>query len=74
MNELLTMVKNKVVRFSHYREGNLYYKTEDGFAFPVPIADTGEATFRKDDKAIYYMRWIRRQLNIVNAENGKAAV
>ena len=35
------MVKDKKVRFTFYRAGNLYYETDDGFEFPVPIEDIG---------------------------------
>ena len=53
------MVKNnKKVTFSRYRKGNLYYKTECGFEFPVPISDTGDGEFLSEDKALTYMRWI----------------
>jgi len=37
-------VKNKKVRFKLYRDGELWYETEDGFEFPVPITDTGTAS------------------------------
>lgn len=57
------MVKdNKKVTFQHYRQGNLYYKTETGFTFPVPISDAGEATFLAEDRALYFMRYIRISL------------
>jgi len=57
------MVKdNKKVRFTFYREGYLYYKTECGFEFPVPISDTGEASFLAEDKAMLFMRYIRKHI------------
>lgn len=52
----------KVVNFSHYIDGNLWYKTEDGFEFPVPISDIGNATFLAQDKAMLFMRYIRKHL------------
>ncbi len=54
----------KKVRFSHYRDDVLHYITEDGFTFQVPIADTGAATFPAEDKAILFMRWIRREIDL----------
>ena len=51
------------VKFQQYRAGNLYYKTENGLVFPVPISDTGEATFFDEDKAILFMRYIRKFLD-----------
>jgi len=63
MQTLKEMVSgNKVVTFVHYREGALTYKTEDGFQFSVPVSDTGNATFQAEDKAILFMRWIRRAM------------
>ncbi len=59
---LKEMVKDKKVRFRFYREGELWYETEDGFQFPVPINDTGTGFFNAEDKAILFMRWIRKQL------------
>jgi hypothetical protein len=59
------MVKNKNVRFSFYREKQLFYRTEDGFEFPVPIDDVGNATFLAEDKAILFMRWIRKHIDTI---------
>jgi hypothetical protein len=62
---MIKMVKDKKVVFEYYRDGNLYYKTECGFKFPVPISEVGNATFLCSDKAILFMRWIRKQLNLI---------
>lgn len=58
------MVKdNAKVYFEYYRGGELWYKTEKGdFLFPVPISDIGDATFLKEDKAMLFMRYIRKYL------------
>jgi hypothetical protein len=48
------------VKFQYYREGNLYYETETGILFAVPISDTAEATFLAEDKAILFMRYLRK--------------
>jgi len=61
------MVKDKVVRFLYYRDKELWYETEDGFQFPVPINDTGTGTFKAEDKAILFMRWIRKRMEEVEA-------
>jgi len=64
--DLKEMVRDgKVVRFAFYRDKNLWYRTEDGFEFPVPIDDVGTATFMAEDKAILFMRYIRKQLALV---------
>ena len=62
MNTLKTMVKDKVVRFKYYRNGELFYATDCGFVFPVPVSETGHATFLAEDKALLFMRYIRKQL------------
>lgn len=55
------MVNNgKQVHFKFFRGVNLYYETECGFVFPVPVADVGDATFLPQDKAILFMRYINK--------------
>ena len=53
------IVNNQQVRFSFYRDKQLWYETECGFRFPVPIEDAGTATFLAEDRAILFMRYIR---------------
>lgn len=60
-SKMADYVRGKV-KFQFYREGHLYYKTENGLEFPVKISDTDGATFMAEDKAIYFMRWIRKHL------------
>ena len=69
MFNIKDMVKNKKVRFIKYKNNELIYSTECGFEFPVPLSDTGEATFLNEDKAITYMRWIRKHILFI--ENSK---
>lgn len=51
------------VEFQYYRDSSLWYKTESDLLFPVPIEDIGNATFSRTDKAILFMRYIRKYLN-----------
>lgn len=44
----------------------LYYETEKGLIFEVPISDTGDAVFKPEDKAIMFMRWIRKEIQRIN--------
>lgn len=53
------------VTFQYYRDSQLFYKTETGLVFPVPIDDTGNATFLSEDKAMLFMRYIRKHLEIL---------
>jgi len=36
--------------------------------FPVPVEDTGDGTFLKQDKAMIFMRYIRMQLEVIAKE------
>jgi len=56
------VINDQKVKFSFYRDGILYYKTEKGLLFEVPISDTGSGCFNAEDKAMLFMRWIRKQL------------
>ena len=61
--------QGKKVKFQFYRQKELWYVTEDGFEFPVPIADCGDGVFLNEDKAILFMRYIRKHLeNIKEAK------
>ena len=64
------MVSNgKKVTFVRYKQKELWYVTECGFEFPVPVDDTGDGTFLAEDKAMMFMRYIRK--HIANIEAGK---
>jgi hypothetical protein len=57
----------KRVKFKYYRSENLWYETENGFLFPVPISDIGDATFLAEDKAMLFMRYIRQYLKFLES-------
>ena len=62
------IVKGNVVTFAFYRKGELWYKinVEDKILeFPVPISDTGDATFLSSDKATLFLRYIRKHLEYI---------
>lgn len=63
--KIVDLVKdNKKVRFSHYRDFEFWYKTDDGFSFPVPLRDINndKVTLLAEDKALLFMRWIRKYI------------
>jgi hypothetical protein len=66
---LKDMVKDNTVRFEHYKDKELWYKLSHGDneekIFPVTIDDVGTATLMKEDKALYFMRYIRKYLKII---------
>jgi len=66
------MVENsQKVRFKFYRDGQLWYGTECGFEFPVPISEAGTATFLAEDKAILFMRYIRKYMEFLKKSIGQ---
>lgn len=62
------LVKDKTASFVSYRQGNLLYRTSDGFEFPVEASDLGEAEVQNTCKAIELMRYIRKQVDIIQKE------
>jgi len=66
MLSIKDMIKDKKVTFLHYKDGDLWYETECGFEFPVPVSDTGTATMLAVDKASLFMRWIRKHRTLIN--------
>ena len=60
------MVKDgQKVHFVHYRQKELWYVTDSGFQFPVPIEDCGDGIFLAEDRAMLFMRYIRKHLNSI---------
>ena len=61
------IVKNNTVKFQKYRQGHMFYVVtvpgEEGeLSFPVPLEDVGDATLETEDKAITFMRYIRKDI------------
>jgi hypothetical protein len=60
------LVKNKTVIFEFYFDGCLYYSVVgEDFTFPVPITDIGNTTFKREDTANMFMRYIHKQLEFL---------
>ena len=74
MTDLKTLLKDNRVHFSRYHKGHLYYRIHDfhpdpkpesgalymTYEFPVPTEDIGDATFNETEKALLFMRYIRK--------------
>jgi hypothetical protein len=64
---LKDIVKDNTVKFQYYKDREFWYKVNYGeneeLIFPVPIDDVGDATMMKEDKAIMFMRYIRKYLS-----------
>jgi hypothetical protein len=71
------IIKDNFVTFVRYRQGYFYYKiwvkrpldspesTQPllrAYSFPVPLSDIGDATLEEHDKAIIFMRYIRKAI------------
>ena len=57
---------NKKVRFKYYRDKEFWYEHEDGMLFPVALSEVdnpaSRATLLAEDKAIYFMRWMKKYI------------
>ena len=62
--------KGQMVHFQYFRDNEFWYKTDAGLLFPISLkeAQTGRATFLASDKAIYFMRWIKRYVEACKRE------
>ena len=70
--KLVDLVKdNKKVKFVYFRDNEFWYQTDDGFLFPISLAEAtaGKATFLAEDKAIYFMRWMKKYIEACKKEN-----
>lgn len=59
------VVKDNKVYFLFYRQQHMYYGVDVGgekLMFPVPLEDVMEATLLAEEKAITYMRYIRKAI------------
>lgn len=66
---------DKTVKFVCFKHNELWYTTECGFEFPIHISETNGAEFRNEDKAIFFMRWIRKHIKLIyNAKIDNADV
>ena len=59
MSRLTDLAKGKV-RLICVRRGALVYETEDStIRFLVPFEEMGDGQFFPEDRAIYFMKWIK---------------
>jgi len=66
--KILKLVKDQKARIIFYSDGELWYRTDSGFEFPVPVLDrteVGVATFQAEEKALLLMRYIRKHLEYI---------
>jgi hypothetical protein len=59
------IVKDNKVYFLFYRQQHMYYGVDVGeekFMFPIPLEDVQTASLFAKEKAIIYMRYIRKAI------------
>ena len=63
---------SKKVRFKYYRDKEFWYEHEDGFVFPIALSEVdnpaSRATLLAEDKAIYFMRWMKKYIEACKKE------
>ena len=61
------IIKDNHVNFLRYRQGVMYYTVsvhgKPEHMFPVPLSDVGDATLHAQEKAITFMRYIRKAID-----------
>lgn len=68
--DIKDLIKDKFIRFNYYQDGKLWFRVSTTeFSFPVPIEDCGSARFNEGEKAMLYMRWIRKHLETLEKGN-----
>ena len=65
IKDIANIVRNNEVNILFYRAGVIYYGIQyDGtnYQFPVRLDDIGDATLLNKDKALLFMRYIRKSI------------
>lgn len=66
--DLLKKRVKEEVKFSYFKDGALWYKTEDGWEFPFPVSEEENpgglsATLNATEKGILLMRFMRKHMD-----------
>ena len=59
---LKQLIIGKEAHFKQFRNGSLYYETDDGFVFEVPVNELSGASVNATEKASVFMKWIKKGL------------
>lgn len=65
ITNLKDIIKDNVVNFHFLRANVAYYKINYQnilYMFPVTLEELGDGTLLSEDKAIYFMRYIRKAI------------
>lgn len=71
MKTLTELIKEKC-KFIYFVDKELWYETESGFQFPIPLEDVGTTLFVAEYRGIRLMKWIRKHLGMIETEKSKA--
>lgn len=66
------LIKDQSAHFVRYQNQELWYVTDNGFEFPIAIADVGGARINSEEKAIFLMTYIRKHLKMIDAARAAA--
>lgn len=62
---------NAIVMFKKCHDSQLWYETDCGFEFPVPFEDTQGAMLHRTDRAMFFMHWISKHMEMLEREKTK---
>jgi len=54
--------KDQYAHFQSFSNSTFIYRTDSGLVFPIPLDEVRDVTLNVDEKAITFMKWIKRQL------------
>lgn len=71
--KLIDLVRDgKKAHFAYYRDKEFWYQHEDGLLFPIALSEVNDpaskATLMAEDKAILFMRWIKKYIDSAKSE------
>ena len=72
MNLEKILQDNENVRFMFFLSGKLWYRTESGFKFPVPIKGSGQSVFLNEDRANRFYPYIKAHAQKLDEKTEKA--
>ncbi|MEM7401423.1 MAG: hypothetical protein AAF304_05675 [Pseudomonadota bacterium] len=63
---------NENVRFMFFLSGKLWYRTDSGFKFPVPIKGSGQSVFLNEDRVNRFYPYIKAHAQKLDEKSEKA--
>ena len=71
MNIEKVIQNNESVSFMFFLSGKLWYRTESGFKFPVPIKGSGQSVFLNEDRVNRFYPYIKAHAQKLNEKLDK---